>query len=108
MTLGVLVSKSIQDSKGGSGGTYSRWRLSNLKGEEVVLMLFGGAHTSHYAMVRRQELETCMQGRMVGRPLPLPIVLLLLLAPLPYAPSLSSVHAVNTTSNLAHFLCALH
>lgn len=83
MTLGVLVSKSIQDAKGGSGGTYSRWRLSNLKGEEVVLMLFGGAHTCHFAMVRGQELETCVQGADGGTPAPAPAP-----APPPCTPSL--------------------
>jgi hypothetical protein len=49
VTVGVLVSKTITNSQ--NGRPYSRWRLADLKGEDLTVMLFGAAHTRHYSEV---------------------------------------------------------
>jgi hypothetical protein len=46
----VLVQKSIGSSS--SGAPYSRWRLSDLAGNDAWVALFGEAHREHYAEVR--------------------------------------------------------
>jgi len=49
LTIGVLVQKEIAATA--NGQSFSRWLLSDLKGGELRVVLFGEAHSSHKSTV---------------------------------------------------------
>lgn len=49
MSAGVLSSQEVRSSA--QGAPYSVWRLSDLRGGEALVMLFGKAHADHYREV---------------------------------------------------------
>lgn len=49
VTVGVLVEKTAAEAS--TGAMFSKWRMADLQGTEVVVMMFGEAHKEQYTEV---------------------------------------------------------